>query len=195
MTIRHGPAVHGTGEHRRPDPGGAVREFLRCWDAVARNLAGRTGHSDYPLCQQRVLLEIGARPGIAMAELRAALDMDAGQLSRTVHDLAACGAVEIREGTADRRRRAVTVTDVGWRAYQELDAAYDTAVGDVLGRFSDIEQTRLVAGMDVVRGLIGTALSRRSAGPAPVEPVGRGDPVEVAGSEQVEQEPAQHGEM
>lgn len=140
-----------------PDPARGVREFDRTYREVVRDLA-RAGHPDYPRDQARILLEIGSRPGADVARLRAALDIDAGQLSRAMRDLRAAGTVEIGPCPTDRRRRLVTMTEAGRRVYEELRCAEDKAIEELLGRFTDAEQADLVTAMDVVRRLMNAAL-------------------------------------
>lgn len=137
-----------------------VSEFVRAYRSVTRHLALQTGPSDYSHCQQMILLEIGARPGTDIGGLRAALGIDAGQLSRAVRQLQARGIVHIGTNSDDRRRRVIETTETGRQAYERLASSYDEAIGDLLNRFSDIEKESLLSAMAVVGDLMGTALRR-----------------------------------
>jgi len=120
------------------------RELVHACRTIIRAFSSRTSHPDFSFNQQRILLEIGAHAGTDIADLRAALDIDAGQLSRAVRDLKAVGAVEVRKCVADRRRRTVAMTEAGRRAYEQLDSLQKKAIGEL---FSDAERVRLLAAM------------------------------------------------
>jgi imidazolonepropionase-like amidohydrolase/DNA-binding MarR family transcriptional regulator len=138
----------------------AIRRFARAYPTIVRALSSRAEHSDFSLAQQRILLEVGARAGVEIAELRSALDIDAGQLSRAVRELRANGTVEVRQCSHDRRRRTVVVTEVGRRAYERLSSAHDKTIGELLDSFSDAEQARLVSAMDTLHWFAHTAMRR-----------------------------------
>ena len=140
----------------------SIREFLRDHRAIIRALSGRAEHPDFSRDQQRILLEVGAQAGTDMTELLAALDMDPGQLSRVVHDLQAGGAVDIRQSPVDRRRRTVVVTEAGRRAYEQLEFAYDNAIGELIHRLPTAEQTRVASAMDALQQLFRLAQARRT---------------------------------
>lgn len=118
---------------------GTVREFVRACRTILRALSSAAGHPDFSTDQQRILLEVGGR---------------------AVRDLKAGGAVEVRQCSADRRRRTVAVTEAGRRAYEVLNSAQDKAIGELLDRFSAAERTRLVSAMDTVHWSIRTAMRR-----------------------------------
>ena len=69
----------------------AVREFNRFYTSrigLTRNGLYRTEH---PLAEARVLYELGANDIIESSELRAALQIDAGQLSRLLKRMEGSG--------------------------------------------------------------------------------------------------------
>ena len=142
-------------------PAQGIREFVRDHRAIIRALTSRVEHPEFSPDQQRILLEVGPRAGTDMTELRAALDIDAGQLSRAVHDLQAHGALKIQRSAADRRRRTVVVTEAGRRAYEQLDSAQDKAIGELINRLSTVEQARLASAMDALQWLFRITTRRR----------------------------------
>lgn len=156
---------------REPGPSGApgddarsVREFVRACHAVARDIAERSGRPAYSPTQQRVLLEVGARPGIAVVELRAALGIDAGQLSRALRRLRTGGAVRLRPCPVDRRRRTVELTDAGRRGYEQVAAAHRRAADELLRRLPAAERAGLVTAMDTVHRHLTAALRHTPPG-------------------------------
>jgi imidazolonepropionase-like amidohydrolase/DNA-binding MarR family transcriptional regulator len=138
----------------------AIREFTRTCRAVARALGSKGDHPDFSRDQQRILLEVGGRAGVEIAELRTALDIDAGQLSRAVRDLKASGTVVVRQCPTDRRRRTVEVTEAGRRAFELLNSARDKAIGELLDGFSDADQVRVLSAMGTVRWFVSIAMRR-----------------------------------
>src|SRR5215210_8993187 len=84
-----------------------------------------------PLGASRTLWEIGAGPTDLRA-LRARLDLDSGYLSRLVAGLERDGLVERAPDSADRRVRAVRLTDAGREERARLDRASDELAGSLL---------------------------------------------------------------
>jgi DNA-binding MarR family transcriptional regulator/GNAT superfamily N-acetyltransferase len=74
----------------------------------------------YPLGVTRLLFEIGY-DGATVRELRDRLDLDSGYLTRLLRRLTDDGLAEVSPDPADRRRRVVTLTAGGRRAWQRLD--------------------------------------------------------------------------
>lgn len=146
------------------DDARSVREFVRTCHAVVRDIAGRSGRPDYSPTQQRVLLEVGARPGITVLEVRAALGMDAGQLSRALRRLQTGGAIRVRPCPLDRRRRIVEITDAGRRAYEQMADGYQRAADELLGRLPAAERACLVTAMDTAHRHLTAALRRTPPG-------------------------------
>jgi len=84
-----------------------------------------------PLGANRTLWEIGAADTDLRA-LRARLGLDSGYLSRLVAALEREGLVERAPHGADRRVRAVRLTDAGREERARLDRASDELAGSLL---------------------------------------------------------------
>jgi N-acetylglutamate synthase-like GNAT family acetyltransferase len=67
------------------------------------------------------------------------------------------GLVSARAPAADRRRRQLTLTERGWRAFDVLDARSTEEVGAMLARLSRSERRELVEAMRGIEGLLGKA--------------------------------------
>lgn len=135
----------------KPDLASAVRKFLDAYRPVLRSFAAHAERVGCPPGHARVLCALGRRPATSLTDLRDRLGIDGGQLSRTVRQLQAAGAVTVRRCSTDRRRRTIQLTDVGLRTCRRLDAAYDEAIRMFLGRLPVTEQHGLVMAMNTVR--------------------------------------------
>ena len=132
----------------------AVRAFNRFYTnriGVLRDRLLRTPHS---LTEARVLYELGQRDVTEVADLRRELDIDAGFLSRLLARLQRDGLVARERSEADARRQRIRLTDDGLAAFAELDRRSATEIGELLDALGDEDQRRLVAAMDVVRGVL-----------------------------------------
>ena len=113
--------------------------------------------SGRPLGASRALWEIGAGP-TDLRSLRARLDLDSGYLSRLVAGLEREGLVERAPDAADRRVRAVRLTEAGRAERARLDAASDALAGSLLAPLGDRQRERLVEAMATVERLLTAGL-------------------------------------
>jgi DNA-binding MarR family transcriptional regulator/GNAT superfamily N-acetyltransferase len=125
----------------------AVRAFNRFYTRRLGMLGSGLLGTAHPLPQARVLYELGQRPVTAVADLRTALDLDAGYLSRLLGGLESSGLVTRRPSPDDARRQEVRLTDAGAAAFAELDARSRAEVGALLERLPDSDQRRVLAAM------------------------------------------------
>jgi DNA-binding MarR family transcriptional regulator/GNAT superfamily N-acetyltransferase len=125
----------------------AVRAFNRFYTRRLGMLGSGLLGTAHPLPQARVLYELGQRPVTAVADLRTALDLDAGYLSRLLGGLESSGLAARRPSPDDARRQEVRLTDAGAAAFAELDARSRAEVGALLERLSDSDQRRVLAAM------------------------------------------------
>jgi DNA-binding MarR family transcriptional regulator/GNAT superfamily N-acetyltransferase len=105
----------------------------------------------------RVLWEIGdeARD---VRSLRVGLDLDSGYLSRLLRSLEAAGLVTVAPDPADRRVRAVRLTDAGRAERQVLDQRSDELAWSLLAPLNQAQRGRLVEAMGVVERLLTAGL-------------------------------------
>src|ERR1700747_1024085 len=94
-----------------------VRGFNRFYTRVLGLLRPDLAGSAFGLTEARVLYELANRDDVAVADLRGALGLDAGYLSRILGGFAASGFVTREKSAADARRQLVRLTDVGRRAF------------------------------------------------------------------------------
>lgn len=132
----------------------AVREFNRSYSKVMGFLQQGLLRSRFSLVEGRIVFELSRREITDVSVLRAALGVDAGQLSRTLTKLEAAGVVQRSRSDSDGRRHRVSLTPAGREAFTDLNARADQQAEELLAAFSDDDQRRLVASMDTVRRLL-----------------------------------------
>jgi DNA-binding MarR family transcriptional regulator/N-acetylglutamate synthase-like GNAT family acetyltransferase len=137
------------------DPTTAVRRFNRFYTRQIGLLDEGLLDSPFSLTEVRLLYEIAHHAGITATELREFLALDAGYLSRILRGLRRQGLVSARAPAADRRRRRLTLTERGRRAFDALDARSTEEVGAMLARLSRAERRELVEAMHGIEGLLG----------------------------------------
>ena len=120
-----------------------------------------------PLGANRTLWEIGAADTDLRA-LRERLDLDSGYLSRLVAGLEREGLVERAPDAADRRVRAVRLTEAGRRERARLDAASDALAESLLAPLGEGQRGRLIEAMATVERLLTAGLVEV----APEDPAG-----------------------
>jgi DNA-binding MarR family transcriptional regulator/N-acetylglutamate synthase-like GNAT family acetyltransferase len=125
----------------------SVREFNRFYTRRLGMLGSGLVGTAHPLPQARVLYELGQRPVTPVAELRAALELDAGYLSRLLAGLEASGLVARRPSPTDARRQEVRLTPAGRNEFARLDARSVAEIQELLERLSDADQRRVLDAM------------------------------------------------
>jgi DNA-binding MarR family transcriptional regulator/GNAT superfamily N-acetyltransferase len=135
-----------------------VRSFNRIVTRRVGALEDEYLASGRPLGASRTLWEIGARPETDLRALRTRLDLDSGYLSRLVAGLEREGLVERAAAAADRRVRAVRLTEAGREERARLDRASDGLASSLLAPLSESQRERLVAAMATVERLLTAGL-------------------------------------
>jgi DNA-binding MarR family transcriptional regulator/GNAT superfamily N-acetyltransferase len=124
-----------------------VRAFNRFYTRRLGMLGSGLLGTAHPLPQARVLYELGQREVTPVADLRKALDLDAGYLSRLLAGLEAAHLLDRRPSPTDARRQEVRLTDAGRRQFAELDARSIAEIQELLERLSDRDQRRVLQAM------------------------------------------------
>ena len=137
------------------DPVAAVRHFNRFYTRQIGLLDEGLHHSPFSLTEVRVMYEIFHRPGVTATEVREALALDAGYLSRILRGFRRQRLVSARAPSTDRRRRTLTLTDRGLRIFEGLNARSSEEVGAMLARLSRPQRSELVRAMRGIEGLLG----------------------------------------
>jgi DNA-binding MarR family transcriptional regulator/GNAT superfamily N-acetyltransferase len=129
----------------------AVRAFNRFYTNVIGLVHGMYLDMPYSLTEARLLYEMARRDVTQVADLRHALDIDAGYLSRVLGRFEADGLVTRQRSAADARRQDVALTSAGRAAAAELDARSDSQVGELL---AGVDRPRVVAAMRQITDLL-----------------------------------------
>jgi DNA-binding MarR family transcriptional regulator/predicted N-acetyltransferase YhbS len=131
-----------------------VRGFNRFYTRILGLLRPNLAGSAFGLTEARVLFELAHVEQMAVADLRRALDLDAGYLSRILSRFMADGLVERRSATADARRRLVRLTDAGQAAFAELDTLQADAIDRMVQPLDEAKRADLVAAMSRIRRVL-----------------------------------------
>ena len=133
----------------------AVRAFNRFYTKELGLLGRGFMGTEYSLTEARIIWEIGHRGGpMEVIEVRRALELDPGYLSRKLAAFERKGLV-IRERSAeDRRRQLVRLTGAGRALYRGFDRGAAKQMGEELSGHPDVEQRRLVEAMGDVRAIL-----------------------------------------
>ena len=149
----------------------AVRAFNRFYTNVIGLVHGMYLDMPYSLTEARLLYEMARRDVTPVADLRRALDIDAGYLSRVLSRFEADGLVTRQRSAADARRQEVALTSAGLAAAAELDARSDGQVGELL---AGVDRPRVLAAMRQITDLLGGDGAAR-ARTVVLRPPGAGD--------------------
>jgi DNA-binding MarR family transcriptional regulator/GNAT superfamily N-acetyltransferase len=132
----------------------AIRAFNRFYTNRIGVLGEGLLRTPHSLTEARVLYELGQREVTEVSDLRRDLDIDAGFLSRLLNRLQRNGLAARERSDSDARRQRIRLTDDGRAAFAELDRRSADEIGELLEALGDEDQRRLVAAMDVVRGVL-----------------------------------------
>jgi DNA-binding MarR family transcriptional regulator/GNAT superfamily N-acetyltransferase len=142
---------------------GAVRAFNRFYPLKVGLLSPGYLHSSFSITEARVIYELAQRPETAVAELRLDLGLDAGYLSRMLSRLEGEGLIARKPSREDRRRQVVKLTAKGRRTFATLDRRSSEELGEILTRYTEEQQRRLVEAMGTIRTILGEPSERRRA--------------------------------
>jgi DNA-binding MarR family transcriptional regulator/GNAT superfamily N-acetyltransferase len=131
-----------------------VRAFNRFYTNVVGLLRDGLMHTPYSLTEARVIFELAQREATELAELRRALDVDAGYLSRILKRFEDGGLARRERSSADGRRQVVRLTAKGRRAFAMLDERSAGEVRELLEKRDEEEQRRLVGAMAAIRDVL-----------------------------------------
>jgi DNA-binding MarR family transcriptional regulator/GNAT superfamily N-acetyltransferase len=138
----------------------AIRAFNRFYTARVGALRDGLLATAHPLPEARVLYELGQVESADFADLRRALDLDAGYLSRLLARLEAQGLVARERAAHDGRRQRVALTAKGQDAYRTVDERSRAEIATLLDGLTDDDRRRLL-------GALGTAQAILASAPAP----------------------------
>jgi len=144
-----------------------VRAFNRFYTNVIGVLHGMYLDSPFTLTEGRLLFETARQPAVEVSDLRRALDIDAGYLSRVLSRFEAESLITRHRSAADARRQEIRVTAAGRAAAADLDRR---SAGQIALLLQGADCDRLLSAMQVITAELGEqalgeqALGDRTAG-------------------------------
>ena len=146
---------------RKRDTGGvletrieAVRRFNRFFTRRIGVLREGLLHSPYSLTEARVLFEVAHRDQVTASDLWRELGLDPGYLSRILGRLEQGGLIGKARSETDGRRRLLSLTPEGKRAFSLLDDRSCEEVSEMLGELSEGDQRRLLEAMRTIESVL-----------------------------------------
>ncbi len=139
----------------------AVRAFNRFHTSWVGALDPGLHGTPWSLPEARVLWELGQAGGRAeVAEIRAALGLDGGYLSRLFVRLEEAGAITRERSAADARRQVAALTAKGRKAFATLDERSAQQARVTLDALPEPDQQRLVSALGEARAILGDETAR-----------------------------------
>jgi DNA-binding MarR family transcriptional regulator/GNAT superfamily N-acetyltransferase len=132
----------------------AVRAFNRFWTQQIGLLQAGLVDTPYSLTEARVLFELAQGEATDLADLRGALQLDAGYLTRVVGRLKDAGLITSRRSPDDGRRQVIRLTERGRAEFGMLDARSTEATAAMLEGVPAADRRRLVAAMATIEGTL-----------------------------------------
>jgi DNA-binding MarR family transcriptional regulator/N-acetylglutamate synthase-like GNAT family acetyltransferase len=138
-----------------------VRAFNRFWTRQIGALQAGLLDTRWSLTEARVLFELAQVEAIDLADLRAALGLDAGYLTRIVGRLRDADLVGTDRSPDDGRRQVIRLTEVGRAEFHRLDERANEDTAAMLADVPAGDRRRLVAAMTTIEA----TLAPRAADP------------------------------
>ena len=133
----------------------AVRRFNRFYTKQIGVLQEHLLKSPFSLAAARVIYELAHHEQTTATELGAELGLDAGYLSRILRGFQKRGLIEKKPSKTDGRQSLLRLTARGQEAFAKLNRDSGTEVGAMLQDLPEESQSRLVAAMHTIEGLLG----------------------------------------
>jgi DNA-binding MarR family transcriptional regulator/GNAT superfamily N-acetyltransferase len=135
----------------------AVRRFNRFYTRKIGVLSEAFLDTPYSLTEARVLHALAQRDGATATWLCEELGLDPGYLSRILRAFEQQKLIFRSPSPQDGRQTLISLTPTGRRAYEPLDRASQSDIGNLLAPLPEADQERLVGAMRTVSSLLGDA--------------------------------------
>ena len=143
----------------------AVRSFNRFFTRQIGVLREGLLHSEFTLTEMRVLYELAHHGDQPSAALCRDLGLDRGYLSRILSKFESAGLVSKVPSATDGRAKLLHLTEHGRAVYEPLDHRSRDEVGDMLSRFDEADQLRMLKAMSTIRELLDAQSGMKYAQP------------------------------
>lgn len=131
-----------------------VRRFNRFYTRAIGVLERGYLGGPYTLAENRVLYEISHGEMVTPSAVAAALDLDAGYLSRMLAKLERDGLLERRRSNSDGRSVTLRLTPQGHAYFATLNARTIDRVHELIGDLSATDKARLAGALDTAQALL-----------------------------------------
>ncbi len=132
----------------------AVRGFNRFYTNVIGLLRGKYLDTPYSLTEARLLFELAQRDASEVTDLRRAVDIDPGYLSRILARFAADGLITRQRSAADGRRQVIQLAEAGRSVVAGLDARSAAQTRDMLATVRGDDRRKLLGAMRVITEML-----------------------------------------
>jgi len=133
-----------------------VRSFNRFYTRQIGVLNEHLLESPFSLTEVRVLYELAHREHLTAAKLCTELSLDAGYVSRMLHNFEKKGLLERSESKRDARQSMLSLTSMGRKTLAPLEARSQEQVAGLLGKIAPAQQKRLLEAMQTIEAQLGT---------------------------------------
>jgi DNA-binding MarR family transcriptional regulator/GNAT superfamily N-acetyltransferase len=138
-----------------------VRAFNRFYTNTIGLLRGKYLDTPYSLTEARILFELAQRDASEVTDLRHAVDIDAGYLSRILSRFESDGLISRQRSAADGRRQVIRLTDSGRSVVAGLDGRSAAQTRDLLAAVRDEDRRKLLDAMHVITDVLSEAPTPR----------------------------------
>jgi DNA-binding MarR family transcriptional regulator/GNAT superfamily N-acetyltransferase len=132
----------------------AVRRFNRFYTRQIGVLQEGLLDSPFSLTEVRVLYELAHQQGVTATDLCAALNLDAGYLSRILRKFEKRGWIRRQPSDSDRRQSLLVLTNKGAAEFLPLEERSNQQVRRMLGEMSPEAQQQLIRSMEEVERIL-----------------------------------------
>ena len=145
-----------------PDTVAAVRRFNRFYTRAIGVLERGYLGGPYTLAENRVMYEVSHGEMVTPSAIAAALDLDAGYLSRMLSKLERDGMLERRRSNSDGRSVTLRLTPRGQDYFASLNARTIDRVHELIGGLTAPDKARLAGALDTAQTLLQPAPDKAS---------------------------------
>ncbi len=131
-----------------------LRAFNRFYTEILGLLGEGLLQTSYSLPESRVLFELGSAGPASPSDLAERLRLDLGYVSRLVGRLTKRRLVTGKASAMDRRRRVISLTKEGRKAFRLLDARSSSQTRQLLDPLTEDGQERLLASASTIENLL-----------------------------------------
>src|SRR6516165_4443427 len=135
----------------------AVRRFNRFYTLQIGVLRKTFLDSPYSLGEARALYEMADNKSPTATDIACSLDLDAGYLSRLLHNFQKRGLIEKRTSPRDARLSPLRLSARGRKSFAPFEARSQRAAVTMLERLTPADRARLVAAMVTIENLLGAS--------------------------------------